>query len=353
MESNNLVNEWLSEYKTEDMRRTKRLRLQKFLKWFGKTAQDFTELTPKEAKRKVLEFQSVEVKKETPNNSILSYISSAKTFYRYVTDVEMGFTRGQLIPAMKAEGYHDFSNGDLANIFKIANTQYKALIAVATSGFSISDILSLPRNKIEATVKRAKEANEKFAYIETSRKKTNAKSLLVLNPLALEWLEKWLALNKKPTLWLIKENAINRMLKILAKKSIKHLKGEIKFHKIRSWTLRSLSKSGFNEFEMKYCVGKAIPLSDETYLLLRNAIEEKYPKIYDKYLSLEPTTLVQPREKYITDLEEKVVSHGIEIEALRKQVKYLSSVEYVNKRYSELWAEEWEKVKKENPQWNE
>ena len=79
---------------------------------------------------------------------------------------------------------------------------------------------------------------------------------------------------------------------------------------------------------MKYCVGKAIPLSDETYLLLRNAIEEKYPKIYDKYLSLEPTTLVQPREKYIADLEKKVVSHGIEIEALRKQVKHLTSLQY-------------------------
>ena len=349
MESNNLVNEWLSEYKTEDMRRTKRLRLQKFLDWFGKSAENFSKLTPKEAKRKLLEFQSVEVEKHTPNNSILTYISSAKTFYKYVTEVEIGFTRGQLIPAKKAEGYHEFSNGDLANMFKIANIQYKALISVAQSGFSISDILSLDRNKIEATVKRTKEANQRFAYIETSRKKTNAKSLLVLNPLALEWLEKWLALNKKPTLWLVKENAINRMLKRLAKRSIKHLKGEIKFHKIRSWTLRSLSKAGFNEFEMKYCVGKAIPLSDETYLLLRNAIEEKYPKIYDKYLSLEPTTSVQPREKYIADLEEKVVSHGIEIEALRKQVKYLSSDEYLYKRIKEAMKDLWEQFKKDNP----
>ncbi|MFB0567948.1 MAG: hypothetical protein ACETVM_05140, partial [Candidatus Bathyarchaeia archaeon] len=61
MESNNLVNEWLSEYKTDGMKRTKRLRLQKFLDWFGKSAEDFSKLTPKEAKRKLLEFQSVEV----------------------------------------------------------------------------------------------------------------------------------------------------------------------------------------------------------------------------------------------------------------------------------------------------
>lgn len=318
---NKIVNEWLSEYKTESTKHTKLVRLQHFLKWFAKSAQDFSELTPKEAKRKILEFQASEVEKKTPNNSILSYISSAKGFYGYANDIGLSFTRGQLVKPQKAVGYHEFSNGDLASIFEIAKTQYKALLAVATSGFSIADILRLDKQQIEATVKRAKEANERFAYIELNRKKTNAPSLLVLNPLALEWLSKWLAINKKPTLWTVKENAINRMLKTLAKTAIKNLEGTIKFHKIRGWTMRSLSKAGFNEFQIKYCIGKAIPLSDETYLRIRNEIEEKYPKIYDKYLSLEPTALAQPREKYVENLEQTVKKQQTEIEDLKTRLK--------------------------------
>lgn len=304
MQKDKLVSSWLSEYKSEATRHSVEVRFNRFLEWSNKTPQQLSKLRPKEAKHLILQFQSEMVKQGVKNNTVLAFVSATKNFFEHC-EIAIKFRKGQLVKPQSAKGYHDFSNGDLASIFRISNTQYKALWAVAASGFSIAEILNLDKQLIEATVKNAIENNERFAYIELVRGKTEAKSLLVLNPLAIEWLDKWLSQNKEPALWSVKENAVNRMLKQLAKRSGINLKGKIKFHKIRSWTMVSLSKAGFGEFAIKYQVGKSIPLSDETYLRLRSEIEEKYPKIYEKYLSLTPTTLTPDKAKHIEELEKE------------------------------------------------
>jgi hypothetical protein len=51
--------------------------------------------------------------------------------------------------------------------------------------------------------------------------------------------------------------------------------------------MSGLSRSGFNEFQIKYLVGKPIPMQDMTYLqTLQQEIEERYPKAYEHFLNI-------------------------------------------------------------------
>lgn len=321
----NIVQEWLSEYKAK-ARPTKTQRLNKFLEWFKKSPEEFCKLTHKEAKHILLKFQADMKEAGAKNNSILSYISTAKLLYEYANEVEIKFRNGQLLKAQKAKGYHSFSNGDLKSIFDIANVQYKALIASASSlGWSISDILNLDKERVKNLIKRARENNEEFIFFTDTRKKTEAEALGILNPLAIEWLEKWIEQNEEPTLFTVKVDAINYMLKKLADQSITTT-GEIKFHKIRSWTISSLIKAGFSEFEAKYIVGKKIPLSDETYLSLEESIKEKYPKAYYEHLCIVKSE-TRVAENEIVKLEDRLKKHEETIQKMYKAIKILQKRE--------------------------
>jgi len=309
-----LVKEFLSEYKSKNTVRLIRHRLSKFFEWSQKSPEELSKLSPKEAKHMILQFQRDRIERGVPNNSILAYISATKTFLEYC-GITIKFRRGQLVNPQEGLGYHNFSNGDLQKMFEIANTQYKALIALATScGFGIGDILSLDRKEIESYIERARQNNEQFIFVEKRRKKTNARSLLVLNPLAIEWLSKWFRQWKGKSIFTVKEDAINRMLRKLAERAGIRTTGKIRFHKIRSWVMNSLAKAGFNEFEIKYIVGKTIPLSDATYLSLKQSIVMKYPKIYSRYLcitesidrSIETERKLLRAEKIITKLTEQI-----------------------------------------------
>ena len=56
--------------------------------------------------------------------------------------------------------------------------------------------------------------------------------------------------------------------------------------------MSQLSRAGFNEFEVKLCIGKSIPISDGTYLrMLKDSVAEKYPKVYDAFLNIDPPTI--------------------------------------------------------------
>jgi len=280
-----LVQEWLSEYKNETTKTITNRRFTKFLSFIDKTPEQIIKLSSKEAKhlilqtqKKMLEAKNKKGERTLKNNSILAYISSAKSFLEYY-EVAIKFKRGQLVKSQKALGYHDFSNGDLSRIFQVANVQYKALLAVATStGFAMDDLLALDKERIKAEIKRAREGEEKrdFIFYDSVRKKTNARALTVLNPLAIKWLSKWIIQNPKPTLFSVKDSAVAIMFKKLALRSGITLTGKIRFHKLRSWVINSLIKAGFQTEQWKSLVGKSIALSDDTYLSLKEQIIEKY-----------------------------------------------------------------------------
>ena len=97
--------------------------------------------------------------------------------------------------------------------------------------------------------------------------------------------------------------------------------------------MSNLSRAGFNEFQVKFCVGKAIPLTDMTYLeTLKEQIEERYPAAYQDYLSLQntvPTKALIAVSKETSELkkqfEEAMKSKNAEVEELKRKVSQIES----------------------------
>jgi len=79
--------------------------------------------------------------------------------------------------------------------------------------------------------------------------------------------------------------------------------------------MSGLSRSGLNEFQIKYVLGKSIPLSDGTYLqTLEQEVRERYPKAYEEYLNLE-TRVPRKAVTALTGEIEQLKEENIELKS--------------------------------------
>ena len=96
------------------------------------------------------------------------------------------------------------------------------------------------------------------------------------------------------------------MLYRLAEQSGLKTTGNLRFHNIRKWLMSRLSRCGFNEFQIKYLMGKSIGLSDSTYLqTLQEEIEEKYPRVFNDYLNISPIIGVSDAKKQVETISKE------------------------------------------------
>lgn len=328
---NDIVKEWMSEISSATSRTTYLIRLKNFLKWYQKPITDLLKLSPKKFRHLLLKFQTDMVTQKMPNNSILGIITAMRSLYKYETNVSVDF-RNKLVKLEEAQNKHSFSNGDLKAMFDVASLRGKALIAIGSSlGWGISDVVKLKRQFIKALVDRAREHNERFAYFKRQRGKTRAKAYGVLNPCAIEWLQKWFETWNGNSLFDITADQINKELKRIAKESGITTTGNVSWHCFRSWVFDSLIKSGLSEMASKYIVGKSVPLSDSTYLNLAKDIEEKYPKIYDKHMCITRSGIeikskdeqIEKLERALVETESKIGIQDTRITAMQKELNEL------------------------------
>jgi hypothetical protein len=131
------------------------------------------------------------------------------------------------------------------------------------------------------------------------------------------------------------------MIKRLAREAHITKTGRIHTHLIRKWVMSGLSRAGFNEFQIKYILGKAIPLSDMTYLqTLQQEIETKYPKAYE-YVNIKPARIVtvvdesltqelRNKDREIKELKEHAVAaeekQKSEMDEIRRDIGTLKSL---------------------------
>lgn len=318
------ISEWMSRQKSAQITET---RFYKFLSYSDTSLPQLFELTPQDAENMIEDTQKAMLKEGIKDNSVLTYVAAIKRFFKKVRRLDLDF---QLFAKQKkAKGYHVFSNGDLGKIHAHANVQYKALFSLASScGFGISDILKLRKDFIKAHIERARQNKEEFCFIDQIREKTNADSLLVINSLAMRNLENWIRQNTKEQLFNLNQNACNIMLKKLVERSGIKTTGKIKFHKIRAWVISSLIKAGFTTPEWKFIVGKSVPISDSTYMELKEGIVTKYPQIYDKYMcitksGIETKTKDQEIEKLETALlnaEKEIATQDARLKIMQKAI---------------------------------
>ena len=343
------VIEFLEDY-NEKQRPQQKLRIVKFLEWTELTPNELLKLDNKKARALLIKFNDSLLSKGVKPNSLRAYVSTAKMFFAY-HNIHVTFRRGQTVQPEKPSDLYDFSNGDLGKIYEVANPQYKAIISLACStGFGIGDILALNRETIKSRIAEARRNNKEFCFYETQRIKTHARSLVCINPLAMKSLELWLKQpHNKETLFEAKELAINKMLKKLAKKIGIDTKLKIKFHRIRSWLINSLIKAGFSTEQWKSIVGKAISMSDDTYLSLRQQIEEKYRETYNQYFNILGMTTkkysseIETLENAMLQLEKENKALKTRIETMHKDLKHMT-IDF-NTRLSTL-----EKIERKKPE---
>lgn len=329
-----LVAEWLAEVRRTTTRETYRYRFINFLKYFNITPEQLLGETPKQARTLCLRYQN-----ENPDiadNTKLGVVSTVSSFFSH-HDKPINWKQGQKLRPRGDFSSHIFSNGDLNRMFEIADVRDKAILALATSlGWEISGFVDLKKETLTKLLARQEETGEQFIYFKDIRAKTGVPRLGVVNPLAIEWLRKWLKISKESPkierqensrritgsekvsdVFDLTGNGIRYAVDILAKKAHIKLTGRVRFHNLRKWTMAGLSRSGFNEFEVKYCVGKSIPMSDFVYLTnIEDAIKEKYPTAYENYLNLNPT--VNP--KALSSLSKELEKKTEEIEELKSQL---------------------------------
>lgn len=342
-----LIEKWVSEYQNERTQAAHRKRFSKFMEWTQKTADELSELSTKDAKHLILRFQADMKKREMANNSILSIITSVRSFYTYL-EKSIKFRRGQLVSQKMATGFHNFSNGDLSRMYNSGNAFDKALLAVGVSlGWEVSAMLDIDRKEFQRFVRRARAEGKEFFSFETQREKTGAKRFGILNALAIESLERYFEVSEgkaEQKLFPITKTGVSKLLKRLAREANIVLTGNVRWHNLRSWLMSKLNTAGFSEFEVKYLLGKKIPLTDMTYLLtLEQDILTKYPNAYVKYLCI---TEYEAKKKY-RDYEEEITKLRKELEENRLIMRGMAAIygkEILEKAKKELGNERSAKI---------
>ena len=326
LERTESIIEWLKDFKGRTAYEYEE-RLSKFFYDTGKQAKDLETMTAKEIHKLLVEYQVEQQKKNVKQNSILSVITAVRSFCAGL-DKPIKFRKNQLDRAETDTESHVFSNGDLRGLFEVGNTTEKAIIATATSlGWEISSFLALKRIKVQSLIDHAKANGEPYVFFEDKREKTSVPRLCVLNPLAIEWLSKYLELTKispSERLFDYTSDGIEKMLIRLASQSRMQKTGPIRFHRIRAWLMSRLSRAGFNEFQCKYVIGHSIPIQERAYLLtLQNDIAEKYPRVYEDYLNIYPQETAKAKEKdeIIKDLQARILKTEEKLGNIEKTVQ--------------------------------
>lgn len=327
----NKVEEWLEEFSSENTRKNYKSRLESFFNSTGLSEESLTSMSIDQIKHTLLVYRKDELAKGAKQNTILSIINSVRSFCVQL-DKPIKFRRGALGKVEPDRDSHIFTNGDLKTLFEIGDTEEKAIISTATSlGWEISAFLSLDRETIRKKLEWAKANDMKFIIFEDVRPKTGESRLAVLNPLSIQWITKFLETRKDsdPRLFPYTPDGIQKMLNRLAVNSGLKTTGSLRFHNIRKWLMSRLSRAGFNEFQIKYILGKAIGVSDRTYLqTLRTEIEEKYPTVYNDYLNIVPAVNSEQIKKF-EGLEQ-------EVESLKKSVADLKTKNFLFENGLEL-----------------
>ena len=343
MKDQELIGEWLEECRTQSTRQLYGQNIKLFQEWYQKPLETFLALDAKAMRHEALKFQSFLAERTTKRNglmtanSIISALTALGSFCTF-NDKTLNL-RGKRLRTRIDLSSHVFTNGELSRLFDIGSVEEKAILSTFCSlGWEVSSLLELKRPFIESILKQAKDEKKDFIYFQSQRPKTGALRLGVLNPLAIEWLGKWLEQSTSERLFrFTTKEGVNAMIKRLAREAHIAKTGRIHTHLIRKWVMSGLSRAGFNEFQIKYLLGKAIPLSDMTYLqTLQQEIETKYPKAYE-YVNIKPA-------KVVTVVDENLIQQlRNEIDLLK--IKHKQELAEKDKMVIPLSENEWQGLK--------
>jgi site-specific recombinase XerD len=246
-------------------------------------------------------------------NSARAAVGNVRAFFR--NQCRAVLIEKRKIPKQQAAtGEHEFSQAELRKMFHYADVRGKAILSTAVSlGWAADDFLNLKRSDVEALVNKALAEKELFIAFTHVRGKTGATTRAHLTPEAIESLRAYLDTTPKDAVFLwangsltdhLTNDTLNNILRDLVKKASIQTIGDVHFHLIRKFTMSTLSDAGLSEWDVKFMVGKDVPVDIATYLINRKAtLMEEFQRAYPR-LSL--TGYANRNHDKLQELEEKV-----------------------------------------------
>jgi hypothetical protein len=342
---------WLDECRTKNTKEAYTYRINSFFNWYSNylteknqptntPVETYLSLENRDKRHIALLYQNSFDGKNNTNCAIITALSSFLTYM----DMPINWKRKRR-KFQPDTSSHEFTTDDLHRMFQVADTKGKTLLALGASlGWEISPILELDRGYLKKIVAKAKSEKLEYFYFQTFREKTGAYRLGVLNPLAIDYLDQYLKQTegKKPRKRRPNKNreirpvsnvfdmtmqGVNNYLQKLANDARIVTTGRVHWHKIRGWVMSCLSRAGMNEFQIKYVVGKTIPMADSTYLqTLKLEIEERYPEAYEMYINISRPFSDKVRKKIVQSIETKdreMTEIKTQLQKLQETVKML------------------------------
>lgn len=347
------MEEWLEEL-GPGSRQTYESKFKDFLEWVGKTDEEILEewraVEDRDEFRKdwgkvVLRYYQYCLERTGKVNTARTHVTAVRSFFASQCD-KLKIKKGAIAKPRAARGEHVFSRGDLQQMFKFAGVREKAILSTAVSlGWSASDFLSLERAFLEKYIARARSEGLEFIRFDWEREKTGEPILGVLTPEAMDSLEEWFERipgarwafpreagnGERP----ISQDSLNDIVRAMVREANIVTTGTVRFHLLRKFLMSELASAGLNEWEVKIILGKAIPISDSTYLQkIKNDAFEKYVQL--GYGRIRLTGFTQRNHDRLGELDETVKlftkalvplllgalrEQGIDLEALRRDAE--------------------------------
>lgn len=251
-----------------------------FCRWASVTDEDLVaeheKLGDKEfAKKwgnKAVEFYNylISVKKQKVNSARGRTTAVRSFFSSQCTSVKI--KRGAISGGRMATEEHEFQLWELQKMYRIGDITDKARLATSLSlGWGASDFLGVTWDFLDPYLAEDLEAPVSFWY---ERGKTGAPTRAHLTHESIEALRvyKEVARGDNPYVWAgangnhLTLDALNDWIRSLARKAKIKARGKIRFHLMRKFLFSALVNSGMSEIHAKIVIGKAVPVTDMTYL---------------------------------------------------------------------------------------
>ena len=380
------VQEFLNSISNPRTRKGYRFGLNKFVGWFGKSAEESLamrqeDLTQKAGEtlveyrnraarfeKEIEKFHSYLIEKGYSINSARNMTLGVRQLFRYYQMPVMMRSGSKVSQTVKTTKNFPLSIEHVRRMFHVANLKERIVLSLAVdTGLRISDFLAIKKNDlppldveppIAFTLLTQKEkipahcflsqetVNQLKTYLPTLKKKNN---------------DYLFGSNRKSH---ISDEAVSKMLNRLAEKAQIDLNGKsLTFHCFRKMFLSASIDSGIGLTAGKKLCGKAIARSDDTYLTTVK-LREKFIQL-KKFLTIKQSPEIESQQieklsalvaKLAEELDQqKLVSQAVTNENLKIRKEFKENVAELNKElaFARVLGEQVEKIGEVVKKWQE
>ena len=346
------VQDFLDSVGNKNTRKNYRFSLNKFVEWFDKSAEEILlmrqeDLTQKEGEniieyrnraarfqKEIERFHNDMIEKGYKINSARIMTLGIRQLFRYYQMPVLMRTGSKVSQTVQTSKNFPLTIEHVRKMFEVANLKERIVLSLAVDlGLRISDFITIKKTDLPSLDEEPPIAFDLL----TQKEKILAHCFLSQE--SVDLLKTFIStLQKKNNVYLfstngkshISDEAINKMLKRLAKKAQINLNGKkLTFHCFRKMFLSASIDSGIGLIAGKLMCGKTVQKSDSTYLTT--------VKLREKFIQLKKFLSISEQPKIET---EKINSLETAVNKLQEEVNvYKTVAETASKENSKLRLE--------------